>query len=182
MCSSICSCCVSVCASIRQRACVGLRKLSEHTSVWVCVSAFACVYACTRVLLVCRSEWALSGAAQCSASCIYSHLCWGSVGGEGMTLMYLNPRQTFHRQSSVWNQDNWAQSSWTSWSGRWAGDRRFGYTITPGQTHKGAHGSRIQTNTRICLGNTTVQRMLIIFSSTVRFCLFCFNIASVCHL
>lgn len=37
--------------------------------------------------------------------------------GERMTLMYLNSRQTFLRHSSVRNQDNWAQSSWTGWSG-----------------------------------------------------------------
>lgn len=78
----------------------------------VCRSLFVYVYFC-----VCLNEWALSGAAPCCASCIWSHLFWSSVGGTRMTLMYLNPRQTFLRQSSVWNQDNWAQSSWTSWSG-----------------------------------------------------------------
>lgn len=68
-------------------------------------------------ICVCLNEWALSGAAPHCASRIWSHLCWGSVGGERMTLMYLNSRQTFLRHSSVWNQDNWAQSSWTGWSG-----------------------------------------------------------------
>lgn len=103
-----------------------------HT--WVFVHVLACLHAYV-CIFVCLSEWALSGAAPCCASCIWNHLCWGSVGGERMTLMYLNPRQTFPRQSSVWNQDNWAQWSWTGWSGWWAWDRRFGYTVTPGQTH-----------------------------------------------
>ena len=135
--------------------CVSLHAFKRtkwaYLSFCVCVCVFACVYTCICVFFVCLSEWALSGAAPCCASCIWSHLCWGSVGRERMTLMYLNPRQTFPRQSSVWNQDNWAQSSWTGWSGWWAGDRRFGYTVTPGQTHKGVLCSQIHTNTRICL-------------------------------
>lgn len=75
-----------------------------------------CVYSCIRVC-VRLNEWALSGAAPRCGSHIWSHLCWGSVGGERMTLMYLNSRQTFLRHLSVWNQDNWAQSSWTGRSG-----------------------------------------------------------------
>lgn len=72
---------------------------------------FACIYvhktripeyvhvsACWPVRL---SEWALSGAAPCCASCIWSHLCCGSMAAERMTLMYLNPRQTLPRHSSV---------------------------------------------------------------------------------
>lgn len=76
----------------------------------LCLFLHMCI--CARL-----NEWALSGAAPRCASRIWSHLCWGSVGGERMTLMYLNSRQTFLRHSSVWNQDNWAQSSWTGWSG-----------------------------------------------------------------
>lgn len=97
----------------------------------VCVSERVSSSKCVFCVCVCLSEWALSGAAPCCASCIWSHLFWCSVGGERMTLMYLNPRQTFPRHSSVWNKDNWAQSSWTDWSGWWAVDRRVGYTVTP---------------------------------------------------
>lgn len=146
---SICSCCecVRLCiyrcgVYVLPSMCVRLLafrynkwadvSIPEFVHVFVCLHVFILVYV---YFCVCLSEWALSGAAPCCASCIWSHLCWGSVGGERMTLMYLNPRQTFLRQSSVWNQDNWAQSSWTGWSGWWAGDRRFGYTVTPGQTH-----------------------------------------------
>lgn len=46
--------------------------------VFVCLHVFVLVYV---YLCVCLNEWALSGAAPCCASCIWSHLCWGSVGG-----------------------------------------------------------------------------------------------------
>lgn len=79
---------------------------------WSPTCACNCAYSCVRL-----NEWALSSPDPRCASRIWSHLCWGLVARERMTLMYLNSRQTFLRHSSVWNQDNWAQSSWTGWSG-----------------------------------------------------------------
>lgn len=108
---------VSVCAFISVHKCVpciSTAQLGEQmrrcpTCAWHCVYSHICVSVCV--------ERMLSGAAPCCASRIWSHLRRGTVGGERMTLMYLNSRQTFLRHSSVWNQDNWAQSSWTAWSG-----------------------------------------------------------------
>lgn len=136
----------------RGRVWVDLHALRFTEFVYLSVCVLERVYICICVYLcVCATEWTLSGAAPCCASCIWSHLCCSSVGVERMTLMYLNPRQTFPRQLSVWNQDNWAQSSWTSWSGWWAEDRCFGYTVTSGQTHWGVLGNQMHANTKICL-------------------------------
>lgn len=108
--SSICSCCECVCLCIYRCECLCFNQIvcvcvwvnlhlgtgkwadvsiPESVHVFVCLHVFILVYV---YFCACLSEWALSGAAPCCASCIWSHLCWGLSGRGADDFNVLEPQ------------------------------------------------------------------------------------------